>query len=37
MKEGKSDVLCDNGSLVKVTKDKDGAIKREVLTKHQVG
>ncbi|NDP41683.1 MAG: site-specific DNA-methyltransferase [Aromatoleum sp.] len=34
MKEGKSDVLCENGTLVKVSKDKDGAVKREVLTKH---
>jgi site-specific DNA-methyltransferase (adenine-specific)/adenine-specific DNA-methyltransferase len=34
MKEGKSDVLCENGKLVKVSKDKDGAVKREVLTAH---
>ncbi len=34
MKEGKSDVLCESGKLVKVSKDKDGAVKREVLTKH---
>lgn len=34
MKEGKSDVLCENGTLVKVSKDKDGAITRSVLTKH---
>jgi site-specific DNA-methyltransferase (adenine-specific)/adenine-specific DNA-methyltransferase len=33
MKEGKSDVLCENGKLVKVSKDKDGAVQREVLTK----
>jgi DNA modification methylase len=33
MKEGKSDVVCEQGRLVKVSKDKDGAIKREVLTK----
>jgi site-specific DNA-methyltransferase (adenine-specific)/adenine-specific DNA-methyltransferase len=34
MKEGKSDVLCENGKLVKVSKDKDGVVRREVLTKH---
>lgn len=34
MKEGKSDVVCENGTLVKVSKDKDGAITRSVLTKH---
>lgn len=34
MKEGKSDVLCENGRLVKVSKDKHGAVKREVLTSH---
>jgi site-specific DNA-methyltransferase (adenine-specific)/adenine-specific DNA-methyltransferase len=34
MKEGKSDVLCENGKLVKVAKDKDGIVSREVLTKH---
>jgi site-specific DNA-methyltransferase (adenine-specific)/adenine-specific DNA-methyltransferase len=33
MKEGKSDVLCENGRLVKVSKDKDGIVSREVLTK----
>jgi DNA modification methylase len=33
MKEGKSEVICDQGQLVKVSKGKDGTIKREVLTK----
>lgn len=34
MKEGKSEVLCEAGKLVKVSKSKDGVVKREVLTKH---
>ena len=34
LKDGKSDVLCDRGQLVKVSKDKNGAVKHEVLTKH---
>lgn len=34
LKDGKSDVICDQGQLVKVSKSKDGAVKREVLTKH---
>jgi site-specific DNA-methyltransferase (adenine-specific)/adenine-specific DNA-methyltransferase len=34
LKNGKSNVICDNGKLVKVSKDKHGAIKREKLTKH---
>ena len=33
MKEGKSDVVCDNGKLIKVTKDKFGVVTKEVLTK----
>lgn len=33
LKDGKSDVICDQGQLVKISKDKEGAIKREVLTK----
>jgi adenine-specific DNA-methyltransferase len=33
MKEGKNEVICDKGQLVKVSKGKDGTIKREVLTK----
>ena len=34
MKEGKSDVLCEGGQLVEVSKSKDGVVKREKLTKH---
>ena len=34
MKEGKSDVFCENGRHVKATKDRHGAVTREVLTKH---
>lgn len=33
MKEGKSDVLCEQGQLIKVSKDKAGIVTREVLTK----
>jgi site-specific DNA-methyltransferase (adenine-specific)/adenine-specific DNA-methyltransferase len=33
MKEGKSDVLCEQGQLIKVSKDNAGAVTREVLTK----
>jgi len=33
LKAGKSEVVCDAGQLVKFTKDKDGIVKREVLTK----
>jgi hypothetical protein len=32
MKEGKGDVLCEQGQLIKVSKDKAGAVTREVLT-----
>jgi len=32
LKEGKSEVVCDAGALVKYSKDKEGIIKREVLT-----
>lgn len=34
LKDGKSDVICDQGQLVKISKNKDGAVKRELLTKH---
>jgi len=34
LKDGKSDVICDQGQLVKISKSKAGAVKREVLTKH---
>jgi DNA modification methylase len=33
MKDGKSDVLCEQGQLIKVSKDKAGVVTREVLTK----
>ena len=33
MKAGKSEVACDGGQLVKISKDKDGIVRREVLTK----
>jgi adenine-specific DNA-methyltransferase len=34
LKEGKSEVVCDAGQLIKVSKDKQGVITRDVLTKH---
>ena len=34
MKEGKSEVICDQGQLYKVNKDKAGIITRTRLTKH---
>jgi site-specific DNA-methyltransferase (adenine-specific)/adenine-specific DNA-methyltransferase len=34
MKEGKSEVVCDKGQLYKVSKDKDGIVTRDLLTKH---
>lgn len=34
MKEGKSEVLCEQGQLYKVTKSKDGITNKERLTKH---
>lgn len=38
LREGKSDVVCDlrgdRGQLIKVSKDKKGVVKTEVLTKH---
>lgn len=33
MKEGKSEVVCEQGQLVKVSKSKTGVVTREVLTK----
>jgi site-specific DNA-methyltransferase (adenine-specific)/adenine-specific DNA-methyltransferase len=33
LKEGKSEVVCEQGKLIKVSKDKKGVISREVLTK----
>ena len=34
LREGKSQVLCEAGQLVKVSKSKEGVITRERLTKH---
>jgi site-specific DNA-methyltransferase (adenine-specific)/adenine-specific DNA-methyltransferase len=34
LKEGKSDVVCEQGRLIKISKDKDGVVNREILTKH---
>jgi len=33
LKEGKSEVVCEQGKLIKVSKDKEGVITRDVLTK----
>jgi site-specific DNA-methyltransferase (adenine-specific)/adenine-specific DNA-methyltransferase len=33
LKEGKSEVVCEQGKLIKVTKDQQGVITSEVLTK----
>ena len=33
LKAGKSEVVCDAGQLVKISKDKNEVVKREVLTK----
>jgi adenine-specific DNA-methyltransferase len=33
LKEGKSEVVCEQGRLIKVSKNKEGAITRDVLTK----
>ncbi len=34
LKEGKSDVMLDQGQLYKVSKSKDGIVKKDRLTKH---
>ena len=34
MKEGKSEVMCEQGQLYKVNKSKEGIVKKERLTKH---
>ncbi|CAK0753951.1 adenine-specific DNA-methyltransferase [Gammaproteobacteria bacterium] len=34
LKEGKSQVLCDKGQLIKVNKSKESVITRDILTKH---
>ncbi len=33
LKEGKSEVMCEQGKLIKVSKDKSGVITRDVLTR----
>jgi len=33
LKEGKSEVVCEQGKLIKVSKDKQGVVSRDVLTK----
>jgi site-specific DNA-methyltransferase (adenine-specific)/adenine-specific DNA-methyltransferase len=33
LKEGKSEVICDAGKLIKIAKDKNGVVTREILTK----
>lgn len=34
MKEGKSEVMCEQGQLYKVSKNKDGIVTKERLTRH---
>jgi site-specific DNA-methyltransferase (adenine-specific)/adenine-specific DNA-methyltransferase len=34
LKEGKGEVICEQGQLYKVSKSKDGVVKKEKLTKH---
>jgi site-specific DNA-methyltransferase (adenine-specific)/adenine-specific DNA-methyltransferase len=34
LKNGKSEVVCEQGQLIKVSKDKDGVVTKETLTKH---
>jgi adenine-specific DNA-methyltransferase len=34
LKEGKSEVVCEQGQLIKVSKDKQGVVTRERLTRH---
>jgi site-specific DNA-methyltransferase (adenine-specific)/adenine-specific DNA-methyltransferase len=33
LKEGKSEVVCESGRLIKINKDRQGVVTREVLTK----
>ncbi len=33
LKEGKSEVVCEQGKLMKISKDKQGVVSRDVLTK----
>ncbi|MHB1090196.1 MAG: site-specific DNA-methyltransferase, partial [Ilumatobacteraceae bacterium] len=34
LKSGKSEVVCEQGQLIKISKEKDGIITRKTLTKH---
>ena len=34
MKDGKNGVICEQGRLIKIAKDKHGVVSKEVLTKH---
>ncbi len=34
LKEGKSDVVCEQGKLLKISKGKNGVVTRDVLTQH---
>ncbi|AAZ97444.1 adenine specific DNA-methyltransferase [Thiobacillus denitrificans ATCC 25259] len=34
LKNGKSQVVCEQGQLIKLSKDKDGVVTREILTKN---
>jgi site-specific DNA-methyltransferase (adenine-specific)/adenine-specific DNA-methyltransferase len=34
LKNGKSEVVCEQGQLYKISKNKDGAVKKDRLTKH---
>ena len=34
LKNGKSQVVCEQGQLIKISKDKEGVVTRETLTKH---
>jgi site-specific DNA-methyltransferase (adenine-specific)/adenine-specific DNA-methyltransferase len=34
LKDGKSQVVCEQGQLIKVSKNKDGVVTRDTLTKH---
>ena len=34
LKDGKSDVICEQGQLFKISKNKDGVVKKDRLTKH---
>ena len=34
LKNGKSQVVCEQGQLIKVSKDKDGVVTRDILTKN---